>query len=126
MRQWEQLYRCHACGRQSRENPTPMPIRSSPGGDSLCFIREQQFAWLDPHIWRLSPPSPIDQKKVALLPPFHHDLGASDPEESTSTMLELDELWSFVFKKKPSDLEYGLRSVGKTRQVVAYALGNSE
>jgi len=41
----------------------------------------------------------LDQKKVAQLPPLRTTLLAPDPEDPTSTILELDELWSFVLKK---------------------------
>jgi IS1 family transposase len=65
----------------------------------------------------------LDQKKVAQLPPFHTTLLAPDPEDASSTMLELDELWSFVFKKVYASWVW-IALCRKTRQVVAYVLGD--
>jgi hypothetical protein len=39
------------------------------------------------------------KKKVLNSPPLSTTLVAPDPEDPTSTILELDELWSFVLKK---------------------------
>jgi hypothetical protein len=41
----------------------------------------------------------LDQKKGAQLPPLSTTLVAPDPDDLTSMILELDELWSFVLKK---------------------------
>jgi hypothetical protein len=41
----------------------------------------------------------LDQKKGVQLPPLHTTLVLPDPADPASTTLELDELWSFVFKK---------------------------
>jgi insertion element IS1 protein InsB len=65
----------------------------------------------------------LDQKKVAQLPPLPTTLLALDPEDPTSTVLELDELWSFVLKKA-NDSWIWIALCRKTRQVVAYALGD--
>ncbi len=65
----------------------------------------------------------MDQKKVAQLPPFHTTLVAPDPEDAASTILELDELWSFVLKKA-HDSWIGIALCRKTRQVVSYAIGD--
>jgi insertion element IS1 protein InsB len=65
----------------------------------------------------------VDQKKVAQLPPLHTTLVAPDPEDPTSTTLELDELWSFVLKKAHESWIW-IALCRKTRQVVAYALGD--
>ena len=62
----------------------------------------------------------LDQKKVAQLPPFSTTLVAPDPEDSASTTLELDELWSFVLKKA-NQVWVWIALCRKTRQVVAYA-----
>ena len=47
---------------------------------------------------------------------------APDPEDPTSAILELDELWSFVLKKA-HDFWIWIALCRKTRQVVAYAIG---
>jgi IS1 transposase len=65
----------------------------------------------------------LDQKKVAQLPPLRTTLLAPDPENPTSTILELDELWSFVLKKA-HDSWMWIALCRKTRQVVAYAVGD--
>jgi len=65
----------------------------------------------------------LDQKKVAQLPPFQTTLLAPDPEHPASTTLELDELWSFVLKKA-HDSWMWMALCRKTRQVVAYAVGD--
>jgi IS1 family transposase len=48
---------------------------------------------------------------------------APDPEDPTSTTLELDELWSFV-RKKVYDFWIWIALCRKTRQVVTYAVGD--
>jgi len=65
----------------------------------------------------------MDQKKVAQLPPLPTTLLAPDPEVPAATTLELDELWSFVLKKA-HDLWIWIALCRKTRQVVAYAIGD--
>jgi insertion element IS1 protein InsB len=65
----------------------------------------------------------LDQKKVAQLPPLCTTLLAPEPEDPTSTILELDELWSFVLKKA-HDSWIWIALCRKSRQVVAYAVGD--
>jgi len=65
----------------------------------------------------------VDQKKVAQLPPLRTTLLAPDPEDPTSTILELDELWSFVLKKAHNSWIW-IALCRRTRQVVAYAVGD--
>ncbi len=65
----------------------------------------------------------MDQKEVAQFPPFHTTLLAPDPEDATSTTLELDEIWSFVFKKAHATWVW-IALCRKTRQVVASVLGD--
>jgi insertion element IS1 protein InsB len=65
----------------------------------------------------------LDQKKVAQLPPLRTTLLAPDPEDPTSTTLELDELWSFVLKKANGSWIW-IALCRKTRQVVGYAIGD--
>jgi insertion element IS1 protein InsB len=62
----------------------------------------------------------LDQKKVAQLSPLSTTLLAPDPEDPTATTLELDELWSFVFKKA-NERWVWIALCRPTRQVVAYA-----
>src|SRR5437762_10750380 len=88
----KQKYRCHACGRRSRENPTPNAYPEARREEILhASSRAQQFAWPHAHVWRLSHHRiKLDQKKVAQLPPFHTTLVALAPEDTASTILELD------------------------------------
>src|SRR2546421_4470179 len=65
----------------------------------------------------------LDQKKGAHLPPLQTTLLAPDPKDFTSTILELDELWSFVLKKA-HDSRVWIALSRQTRQVVAYAIGD--
>jgi len=65
----------------------------------------------------------LDQKKVAQLPPLWTTLVIPDPENTASTILELDELWSFVLKKA-HDSWIWIALCRQTRQVVAYAVGD--
>jgi insertion element IS1 protein InsB len=65
----------------------------------------------------------LDQKKVAQLPPLSTTLVVPNPEDAASTTLELDELWSFVLKKA-REVWVWIALCRKTRQVVAYAVGD--
>src|SRR5260370_22461661 len=75
---------------------------------------------------RLASPAPryqVGSKKVAQLPPFSTTMVTPDPQDATSTTLELDELWSFVLKKANRSWIW-IALCRKTRQVVAYAIGD--
>ena len=52
----------------------------------------------------------LDQKKGAQLPPFPTTLVAPDPEDATSTILELDERMARLCSKKPTTPGFGLPS----------------
>ena len=65
----------------------------------------------------------MDQKKRAELPPLSETLVEPDPEDQDSTTLELDELWSFVLKKARKRWIW-IAFCRRTRQVVAYAVGD--
>jgi len=118
----KQKYRCHGCGRRSRENPTPNAYPEARREEILqASSRTQQLARPHAHVRGLSRHCvQLDQKKVAQLPPFHTTLLAPDPEDATSTTLELDELWSFVLKKA-NQVWVWIALCRKTRQVVGYA-----
>jgi IS1 family transposase len=121
----KQLYRCRACGQQSRENPTPHAYPEARREEILnASSRTQQPPRPHAHLWSLSHHRiQLDQKKVAQLPPLQTTLLAPDPEDPASTTLELDELWSFVLKKA-HDSWIWIALCRKTRQVVAYAVGD--
>ena len=111
----KQLYRCRACGRQSRENPTPHAYQQARREEILhASSRTQQSARSDTHIWRLSHNGlELDQKKVAQLPPLTTTLLTPDPEDPTSTTLELDERMARLCSKKGTTSGFGLPSVAR-------------
>ena len=65
----------------------------------------------------------MDHKKESELPPLSETLVEPDPEDREATILELDELWSFVLKKAHKKWIWMALS-RRTRQVVAYAIGD--
>jgi len=65
----------------------------------------------------------VAQKKGLELPPLSETLVEPDPEDRDATTLELDELWSFVLKKAHKKWIWMALS-RRTRQVVAYAIGD--
>jgi insertion element IS1 protein InsB len=65
----------------------------------------------------------LAKKKAAKLPPLSETLVAPDPDDPDATVLELDELWSFVFKKV-NKVWVWIALCRKTRQIVARAVGD--
>jgi len=65
----------------------------------------------------------LAKKKAAKLPPLRKTLIAPDPNDPNATILELDELWSFVFKKS-NKVWVWIALCRKTRQVVARSVGD--
>jgi IS1 family transposase len=65
----------------------------------------------------------LDKKKAAKLPALSETLIEPDPHDPEATLLELDEAWSFVLKKTNKAWIW-IALCRKTRQVVAYALGD--
>lgn len=65
----------------------------------------------------------MDKKKAAKLPALSETLLVPDAEDAQATILELDELWSFVLKKTQKAWIW-IALCRKTRQVVAYAIGD--
>jgi hypothetical protein len=64
----KQLYRCRACGRQSREKPTPHALcRNAPRGDPACKRKNAAVcAASRAPLGSLAPPYPIGSKKRSL------------------------------------------------------------
>jgi insertion element IS1 protein InsB len=109
---------------ETPEPGSPCLSRSSPRRDSTCLPRTQQPARSHAHIWRFSHGGvELDQKKGAQLPPLSTALVAPDPDDPTSMILERHELWSFVLKKANASWMW-IALCRKTRQVVAYAVGD--
>jgi insertion element IS1 protein InsB len=65
----------------------------------------------------------MDKKKASKLPALSETVIAPDATDEDATVLELDELWSFVMKKANQAWVW-IALCRKTRQVVAYALGD--
>src|SRR6266516_6690472 len=60
----KQLYRCRACGRQSRENPTPMPIQKLAARRSCMPIKNEAVSAASrARLASLAPRCPIGSKK---------------------------------------------------------------
>lgn len=62
-------------------------------------------------------------KKAATLPVWGKTLVEPDANDQEATVLELDELWSFVLKKT-NQAWIWIALCRKTRQVVAYTIGD--
>ena len=65
----------------------------------------------------------MDKKKAANLPALSETVIVPDANDADATILELDELWSFVLKKT-NQAWIWIALCRKTRQVVACALGD--
>ena len=65
----------------------------------------------------------MDKKRQPSFQRFRETLVASDKNDADATVLELDELWSFVLKKT-NQAWIWIALCSKTRQVVAYAVGD--
>lgn len=68
-------------------------------------------------------PSPVGSKKEMTLPELSETLVEPDPTESATSILELDELWSFVLKRANKRWIW-IALCRATRQVVAYVVGD--
>ncbi len=68
-------------------------------------------------------PSPHGSKKEMTLPELAQTLIAPDPQEPATTILELDEPWSFVLKRANKRWIW-IALCGATRQVVACVIGD--
>jgi len=65
----------------------------------------------------------VDLKKAAKLPALSETLLAPEVKDAQSTLLELDDLWSFVLKKG-NQAWIWIALCRKIRQVIAYAVGD--
>jgi len=121
----KQRYLCSSCGRTSRDAPQPNGYteeererilrayheRSSLRGLTRTFgvSRQTVTSWL--------------KKKVLTLPELSETLLEPDPAEPSRSVLELDELWSFVLKRANKRWIW-IALCRATRQVVAYFIGD--
>lgn len=67
--------------------------------------------------------SPVGSKKEMTLPELSETLIATDAAEPAASVLELDELWSFVLKRANKRWVW-IALCRATRQVVAYVVGD--
>jgi IS1 family transposase len=65
----------------------------------------------------------LAEKKGAKLPPLKETLVAPDPNDPNATIMELDELYSFVLRKS-NKMWIWIALCRQTRQVVARAIGD--
>ena len=65
----------------------------------------------------------MDKKKAANLPALSETVMTPDANDADTTILELDELWSFVLKKT-NQAWIWIALCRKPRQVVSYAIGD--
>jgi len=119
----KQKYLCRACRRQSREDPTPPAYSDERREEILRAYEERSSLCGLERTFRVSRNSVITWiKKATELAPLSETLMAPDVTNPDSTILELDELWSFV-ANKTNQAWIWIALCRKNRQVVAYAIG---
>jgi insertion element IS1 protein InsB len=120
----KQKYRCRTCQRQSRENPTPHAYSEGRREEILRAYEERSSLRGLERTFGVSRTSVITWiKKAAELSDLSETLILPDVKDTEATILELDELWSFVMKKT-NQAWIWIALCRKTRQVVAYAVGD--
>ena len=93
-------------------------------GDTTRLPGKVQPTRAFPDLWCLAQHrDELARKKFQALPELSETLTGPDPEDPESTILELDELWSFVLKKGCKRWVW-LALCRSTRQVVAYYIGD--
>ena len=119
----KQKYLCHYCGRQSRQNPSPNGytqerkeeiLRAYQERSSLRGLRRAPSASRPPR-------SSAGSKKAAGLELKDTLLFTETSDENK--VLELDELWSFVYHKSEKVWVW-LALCRETRQIVAFVTGD--
>jgi hypothetical protein len=85
-------------------NPTATPLKSVSASFALSTNAAAYADYLAPSA-SLDRPSPRGSKKEMTLPELTETLIEPDPHEPETTMLELDELWSFVLKRARQALD---------------------
>jgi transposase-like protein len=97
----KQKYRCRACKRQSHENPTPHAYPEERREEILrAYEKRSSLRGLE-RIFGVSRTSLIAwiKKRQPSCQRFRETVIAPDATDADATVLELDELWSFVMKK---------------------------
>ena len=103
-------------------NPTATPKQKA---SVSCVPIMSAVVCADSRAPSVSPdkPSPPGSKKEATLPELTETLVAPDPSEPSQSILEVDELWSFVLKRANKRWMW-IALCRATRQVVAYVIGD--
>ena len=110
---------CRACQKQSRENPTPHAYPEQRREEILRAYEERSSLGGLERTFGVSRPSVIEWiKKAGKLPALSDTPVEPDPHDAEASVLELDELWSFVVKKT-NQAWIWIALCRKTRQVVA-------
>src|SRR5260221_4559132 len=119
------LSRCHACGRQSRENPTPHAYPASRREEMLHAYQERSSLRGLTRTFGVSRTTVSRWiKKRSSASSFPSNLGRPRPSRSRLHDAGTGRTdGSFVFKKAP-DFWMGMALCRKRRQVVAYAVGD--
>ena len=96
----KQKYLCRACQRQSREDPTPYAYSDKRREEILRAYEERSSLRGLERTFGVSRHTVVTWiKKASQLPPLSETTIVPDATNLLSTVLELDELWSFVAKK---------------------------
>jgi insertion element IS1 protein InsB len=111
-----QRYRCNECGKQHREHPRERGYTEADKQRILNAYQERSSARSASAATR----SPRGSKKAESLPKLNDTLRPPPPDQR---VLELDELWSFVYCKK-NQVWLWVALCALTRQVVAFVLGD--
>jgi IS1 family transposase len=119
----KQKYLCHACGRQSREDPSPNGYTEERKEEILRAYQERSSLRGLRRTFGVSPTtqSSAGSKKVADLE-LKDTLLFSEPSDENK-VLELDELWSFVYRKSEKVWVW-LALCRESRQIVAFVMGD--
>src|SRR5437660_7492416 len=121
----KQKYLCYKCKRQSRENPTPNVCSEEKKEEIVRAYEERSSLRGLERIFGVSRPTVIKwlKKKAKHLPELSETLIEPDPNDANATILEFDELWSFVLKKVNTSWIW-IALCRKTQQVVSYAIAD--
>ena len=113
-----------AVGGQAETTRNPTAIRLKSVRESCVPIMSAAVYadCLEP-LASLDKPSPVGSKKEMTLPKLSETLVEPDPADSATSILELDELWSFVLKRANKRWIW-IALCRATRQVVAYVVGD--
>ena len=121
----KQKYSCRACKKQSRENPTPHAYSEKRREEILRAYEERSSLRGLKRTFGVSRGTVIGwiKKRQQTCQRFRETVIAPDANDADATILELDELWSFVLKKTHQAWIW-IALCRKTRQVVACAVGD--